>query len=332
MTRSARSPRLAGPRRWLRTLRRRGSGRGRAARPAWTPTPAAGPGIRPVFVGGTGRSGTTIVGRLLGAHPDYRLVPFEIKFLTGNRGLCDLVEGNATYDQFRKLMLGRWYDSVVPTGTRRGVARFLERAAVVDALDALRDELDGDRFHAGAGFVHRLLDPLAIASGAGGWVEMTPTNIISGERLLRIFPDAKLVHVIRDGRDVACSVVQWFWGPNDVDEALDWWAERLEKGLMACERLPADRYLVVGMENLVAGDREGEYARLLAFLGVDDEAAIRAFFETSVGADRAHIGRWTEQVPPERRASFEAHHAALVEQLRARGRSLPSPSGALAEG
>ena len=35
-----------------------------------------------VFVGGTGRSGTTVVGRLVGAHERYHLIPFEARFQT----------------------------------------------------------------------------------------------------------------------------------------------------------------------------------------------------------------------------------------------------------
>jgi Sulfotransferase family len=138
--------------------------------------------------------------------------------------------------------------------------------------------------------------------------------------------------VVRDGRDVACSVADRFWGPNDVDEALDWWANRLEHGLAACDRLPADRVILVRMEELVAGDREREYRRLLEFLGIDDDPAMRQYFETTVAPGHAHIGRWMEQVPPERREAFEAHHAALLEGMRSRGRALPEFVRAEAEG
>ena len=52
------------------------------------------PEFRPVFSGGTGRSGTTLVGKILSRH---ELVlagnPYEIKFLTGKGGLLDLVDG-----------------------------------------------------------------------------------------------------------------------------------------------------------------------------------------------------------------------------------------------
>ncbi len=260
------------------------------------------------------------------------MIPVEVKFQSAPHGLCDLADGRTSFRDFRKLMLSRWWDRTVADGSRRGVARLVSRDLVEDALDVLREELELDPWHAAAEFLHRLLDPMAVAAGASGWVEMTPTNIVKADGLVRIFPDAKLVHVVRDGRDVACSVASQFWGPNDLDAALDWWAIRLERGLAACERLPADRVILVRMEDLIAGDREREYARLLAFLGIDDDPAMRRYFDTSVIPDRAHIGRWREQVPPERRGAFEAHYEALVEGMRSRGRLVGSPEAAAGEG
>jgi hypothetical protein len=46
--------------------------------------------LRPVLVGGTGRSGSTIVGHLLDHHPELTLTrPMEVRFLAGNDGLAD---------------------------------------------------------------------------------------------------------------------------------------------------------------------------------------------------------------------------------------------------
>ncbi len=98
--------------------------------------------------------------------------------------------------------------------------------------------------------------------------------------LLELFPEMRLVHSVRDGRDVACSVVPMRWGPTDIDEALDWWARKVEAGFAACDALPADRLLVMQMESLVEAERDREYARLLAFLGLEDDAAMREYFDS----------------------------------------------------
>ena len=269
-----------------------------------------------VFVGGTGRSGTTVLGHLIGAHPDYAVIPSESKFITGPGGLCDLASGKTTLPAFEALLLGRR----LRTRFGRGLHTIVDPAAVESALPDLRARLRSEPWAAAAEFAHRLLDPIAIAADARAWVDQNPGNVFRGRELLRMFPNMRLVHSVRDGRDVSASVTPLPWGPDDLDEALDWWAHRVERAFAACERVPPERVLVVQMEELVAGGREREYARLLAFLGLDDDPSIRAFFEDHFTEAQSHIGRWRQDVPGERMAAFEAHHERLATALRKRGR------------
>jgi hypothetical protein len=270
-----------------------------------------------LFVGGTGRSGTTVLGRLIGAHPDYAMVPSESKFITGPGGLCDLARGTTTLAEFEALLLGRRFR----TRFGRGLHTIVDAGTVEAALPRLRERLRSEPWVAAAEFAHGLLDPIATAAGAKAWVDMNPGNVFKGEQLLRMFPRMKLVHSVRDGRDVAASVTPLPWGPNDYDAALDWWGRRLERGFAACERVPPERVLVVQMEDLVASNREREYARLLAFVGLADEPAMRSYFDDHVTEAQSHIGRWRQDVPPDQMAAFEAHHERLAAGLRERGRA-----------
>lgn len=283
-----------------------------------------------VFVGGTGRSGTHIVGELLGSHPAYEVIPIEVRFIVGPGGLCDLVEGRKPFDVFESKVLGPWFHRELVNGQVRGLHKILDLAELVLALDALRRELSGNPRAAGRRFVHRLLDPIAAAGNAIGWVEHTPPNVLAAPCIARLFPAMKLIHSTRDGRDVACSVAPLGWGPDDIIEGLDWWADGLERGLAATAALPADRVHVVRLEALARDDRDLEYARLLAFLGLDDDPAMRAFFESRLTPADAHIGRWVDDVPADRRQEFEAHHRALTDGMRARGVAVDYLSGARA--
>lgn len=280
-----------------------------------------------VFVGGTGRSGTTILAQLIGAHPAYAMIPIEVRFIVGPGGLCDLIDGRHGFAMFERKMLGIWYHRELPDGQVRGLRQIVEHAELEAALRSLRRQIVRDPLAAGRRFVHRLLDPIAPESG--GWVEMTPPNMLAADQLVRLFPGGKLIHVIRDGRDTACSVASMGWGPNDLDEALDWWADRLVRGFAASASLPEGRLHEVWLESLVRDDREREYTRLLDFLELADDAATRSFFASSVTAASAHIGRWRRDVPADRRSAFEAHHEAIVDRLRASGIAAAYP---MAEG
>ena len=278
--------------------------------------------LPPVFVGGTGRSGTTITGRLLGAHPSYHVIATEVRFLTEHGGLCDLVNGKTDLGTFDARMRSRGFDPSEETGPHV----VLGQAAIEAALDRLAHDLPIDPVAAGAAFTHRLLDPIAAAAGKPGWVEMTPGNCRSAVALRKLFPDMRLIHSERDGRDVACSVVPLGWGPDDLDAALDWWGASLRRARAGVAALPADRTLVVRMESLIVEARDREYARILAFLGFADDAAMQTYFETKVTAERAHIGRWRTDVPADRLEAFEAHYAALVDSL---GEAAPAAGAAV---
>jgi Sulfotransferase family len=279
------------------------------------------------FVGGTGRSGTTIVGQLLGSHPAYEMIPIEVRFIVGPGGLCDLVEGRKPFGVFRSKILGPWFHRELADGQVRGLHQIVNLTELELGLDALRRGLASNPRAAGRRFVHRLLDPIAAAGNATGWVEQTPPNVLAAPCIARLFPAMKLIHVIRDGRDVACSVAPLGWGPDDIIDGLDWWADRLERGFSATAALPSDRVHVVRIEALARDERDLEYVRLLAFLGLDDDPAMRAFFESRLTPANAHIGRWLDDVPAARRRSFEAHHRALMDGMRARGVAADCLSG-----
>ncbi len=283
-----------------------------ATLPAWTGPSTTRP---PIFVGGTGRSGTTITARLLDAHPAYRMVPIEVRFISDDGGLCDLLEDRVTFARFRHRLIGRWFDR----GPKRGLHLITDQQMLRAAIRELAAGFDDDRWPAAARFVHRVLDPATVGAGAAGWIEMTPGNVNVAPTLLRMFPAMRLVHSVRDGRDVACSVTPLDWGPSDLLGALDWWAGSLEQAFRATDELPANRLVVVQLESLVAHARDAEYARLIAGVGLDDDPAMRGYFDLEITPERAHLGRWRRDVPADDRAAFNARYAALASAIRLRG-------------
>lgn len=279
--------------------------------PPWTGPATALP---PILVGGTGRSGTTIVARILGAHPGYLTIPFEVKVLSSAGGIGDVVAGRCSVPSLERQIARRWYDR----GPGVGLQALVDRPTLRALLLELHRGSKQDPRAAAERFVHRLLDPIAIRQGAQGWIEMTPSTIKASPTLATLLPDARFVHVVRDGRDVACSVVPRRWGPADIDTALGWWAASLDKACTAAARIPPERVLTVRMESLLVTDRDREYDRLRAFARLDDDPAMRAFFDGRATAERAHVGRWRTDVPLGQREAFDARYRTLAAGLATR--------------
>lgn len=206
--------------------------------------------IKPVFIGGCHRSGTTLAGALLGAHPRCLTTP-ESQFKT------DAVEG-----------LG------LPNN-REDLEHFLANARTMRSLG--RWDLDpavlDRRVEAEAGYAD-LLRNFVIAYGEtvgkttfDFWIDHTPKNVRHLGLLFEAFPDAKAIHIVRDGRAVAASVMPLDWGPNTIVTAAHWWTHHIAFGLAAETHYGSDRLLRVRYEDLVTNPGR-ELERMCGWLGV----------------------------------------------------------------
>lgn len=272
----------------------------------------------PIFVGGSGRSGTTILGRILGSHGDLKMVPTEVRFIVDPGGLCDLINGKVDFDGFRNGLLGPWWYKTTPNGGRRGLHKYLERSHLIDALDELEESDLG--LSSARQFIHRVLDPTV--GEARRWVEMTPRNVFRGRRLLEILPEMKLIHVARDGRDVACSVAPLFWGPSDVLTALDWWGARMLRAHKSCKGMGPESLLEIRMERFLGPDQEAAIETAFEFVGEIPDSAVRAYVEDKVSERHSRVGRWKSDVPPGLQAEFQLRYEKVLARLAEQGISV----------
>ena len=163
-------------------------------------------------------------------------------------------------------------------------------------LRRLREGYDDNPWRASRHFMQDMIRPFCRESGTPTWVEMTPPNAKAADALCRMFPRGRVVHAVRDGRDVAASVAVQPWGPNAVEEALVWWADKLIAIHEAVERADPARVRIVRLESLVGPNREEEYAGLVEFLGRGPDPGMRAFFDTELTAERSHTGSWRDRL------------------------------------
>jgi Sulfotransferase family len=274
----------------------------------------------PVFVGGTGRCGTHAVAALLASGPEYALVPAELRLHTDLLGLPAFVRGDCGRARISRELLTRWWRRPAPwdPGAPRGTHRIAPRSRNARAVAALLAAPPGtDRARLAAAYVNSLLDPLAPQPGA--WVEKTPDNCAAAGFLRELFGGMRVVHVIRDGRDVACSLMRVPWAPDSFEPALEAW----ERGMLRAHRgsleaAPSSVHRLL-LEDLVARDRERAYDGLLAFLGLPDSPRRRRFFERELTPGRARIGRWRRDLPRSERDRADCLYRDALARLAAAG-------------
>jgi hypothetical protein len=255
-----------------------------------------------IFVGGTGRSGTHVLGRLLGRHSRYAGVPIEARFHCNKRGLPDLLGGRVTLAGFVEKLRDFWWHRVRIDDQPRGLYNLLTRSRFDSAVERFESGYHADPIDACRRLFGDLLFGLAEEEGKPGLVEMSSHNIKEAQTLRRLFAGSRFIHTVRDGRDAASSVTTKTWGPERVAAGIDWWADRLraiDEGVRGEEdgaafALPPERLCVVVLDDLVEGDREATYARLVEFVGADEDRRMRAFFERDMSPANAHLSRWRE--------------------------------------
>ena len=300
--------------------------------------------MKPVFVGGTGRSGTTVVGDLLGLHQDIRTsVPIEIKFLANKSGLLQLVFGRDTPDiekkialldlrsrlrrykrkreKFKKIQVefldriwNTWWDIDAPPPHGRGLQSGITKQQLEKLLATLIFELRINRVWAARRFMRNFISSQAAHRGQKYWVETTPLNIAQGQRILKIFPNALFINMVRDPRDVIASLLTKNWGPTTALEGIEWIQKRLIDAHHALRTIPVKQQITIALEDLAINNREQSYQALLIFLGLQDDPAMRAFFETELTPQAATSGRWKSEIAtPE----FLSAYAELEKRLAA---------------
>lgn len=139
----------------------------------------------------------------------------------------------------------------------------------------LRHLLDEDRFlELCRGFARDVLSEIATPDSPVV-VEKTPGHVTTARLILACFPDARFLHVVRDPRDVVCSLLaaeaSWAsgWAPGDAHDAAHLWRRLVTEGRGIADM--TDRYREVRYEDLQA-DAAGELAGILSWMGLSHSA------------------------------------------------------------
>ena len=218
-----------------------------------------------VFVVGCPRSGTTLLQRMLNAHPmlavanDTHFIPRAVDRIGLDEALTLTPEHVAFVKDYKRTRrLGLTPEAFQPPP---GTTSY-------------------------PGWVSQLYQAFARANGKPLAGEKTPDYVKRIGLLHRLFPQAKFVHIIRDGREVIQSVMDWstetkgpgklaIWSENPFAVAALWWAEQVQSGMDAGRALDGV-YLEVRYD-VLSKNPAPELSRIAGFLGLPDSPAMSEF-------------------------------------------------------
>ena len=136
-------------------------------------------------------------------------------------------------------------------------------------------------------------DRMAVSAGKRRWIEKTPKHIYRIGDILRLQPEAKIILIIRDGRDVACS---FKYRTGSVEIGIKRWHE---DNLAAKEYWSHPNVYAIRYEQLV-DDFENSIADVLSFLNETYEKGMKDYYKTKT--------RWYSTKITKPPSAFGEHH------------------------
>ena len=190
---------------------------------------------------------------MLDSHKELAVLP-ETHFVPRLAELCASAEDPAAAALQGIVESDRWHSFELD-------AEALKRQATTAGCSSLSDVL------------RLFYTSYAASHGKPRWGDKTPFYVLAMARIACVLEEAHFIHIIRDGRDVALSVLPLWWGPHTVPVAAAWWADRVRRGRRAGADLP---YLEVRYEQVVERP-EAELRRVCAFVELDFDPQMLSF-------------------------------------------------------
>jgi len=221
--------------------------------------------MKPIFIGGCERSGTTMLGALIGGH-DYCLTTPASQFLTDTaRGYGENTQATDLKKIAMRISSHRQFRNWTIT-----IPELKYENSISDLYTTIFQAYAAER-----------------KPNAQYWVNHSPANIRHGPSLSRLFPDSKFVHIIRDGRAVAASIKKLPAGRGTMRELALTWSERLAHGLALEQALGKEQVLRVRYEDLL-NNTNLELKKIVSFIGIDYQEKMIRGDGFSVGGQGGH--------------------------------------------
>jgi len=270
---------------------------------------------RPLFIVSSGRAGTTLLRSMLVAGgqiaipPEAQVIPIAIRrYLSaqplGWYDLCRLIV--ALFESSHNFPL--WEANLHPVYERLFNLPPAERS-LARAIDEIFRCYAAQKF------------PQAVQ-----WGDKSPLNTFYWRWIHRTFPQARFVHLLRDGRDAIASMVA---RGRRVEEATRRWKLSVEQAVELQNRLDASQFLEIRYENLVL-EPVATLKQVCEFIGVEYKSRMLDFWKSPTTIEHRHyehhrnlgkplftdsIGKWSQRLSPAQQQYILSQTSALLQHL-----------------
>lgn len=316
------------------------------------------------LVGGTGRSGTTILVKIFSRHPDVASVP-EWRFLIDPDGIVDFYATCQAWSPYHyDLKVKRLERVLRKVAVRHPLSRFfwvLQRwgisrnvswkllpqyfgPSVVDhcpgflaLIDALMDKLVAFQYDGSwegmkalerkkitynsfpekeklgkvlGDFLREVVQRVIKHDGGSLYLEKNTWNILWFDKILELLPEARMVHIYRDPRDIVASFTKQTWMPSDPRKSARICKDLIERWRDIQKRVPGDSFMEISLEALTT-DPESVLRSICRFWGVPWHQSL-----LDIDLSKSHAGRWKKDFNASEQRTVQA---ILQEPLEAMG-------------
>ncbi len=251
--------------------------------------------FNPVFVIGHGRSGTSILIKLIRKY-------LKVNFGTESQFIIRYYNNLNKYGSLEKDANVRLL--IDDISNERFFKRIKNRFGFELDKEAVFTNLSGRAY---ADVLESFFRHFATYHRMERWGDKTPEYINHLPALKTLFPDAQFIHIVRDGRDVALSEFKAPFGAKNTFRAAIDWREKIGLFRAFAETLPEDRYIELKYEDLLTRPVR-VFERLIAFLCIDDSGNdLIRFIEKHISDDlkSGNFNKWKQQFRPAQKKMFE---------------------------
>ena len=239
-----------------------------------------------VFILGAPRSGTTFLASLL-THTRFK-APFETHFIPKfYKKLSEYGDVNQ-FSNFSSLL-----DEIL---SERAVMQWKLNLNYEDFFNSFNGNVSYSEL------VDKLCSMRRNDNAEGCWGEKTPWYLLELVLINKLFPKAKYIYIVRDGRDVALSLLKKEWGPNNLYSCAEYWRTLNKETPLLAELKAKGQLLELRYEDLL--DKTEEYvAQFYEFLGEPyDSAKLSPLISTVKGGN---YNKWKESLTSQQISLFD---------------------------